>query len=105
MGPIALFVQPIPPGIAAIYAIFGAAIGVLDVTRLMLLQMIGISMYMLYLHSVMAYAQARSANGDVSDFTGECIVLSVWVLIGFGPHIFLKARESLRRRKREAGAR
>jgi hypothetical protein len=105
MGPIALVIQPIPLRIAAIYAMFGATIGVLYVTGLMLLRIIGLSMFMLYLHSVMAYAQARSADGNVSDFTGECIVVSVWMLVGVGPHILCRAREPLRRRQREAAAR
>lgn len=98
LGPIALIVAPVPPRLAVMYALYGAVIGALWTTRLTVLQLLGLAMFILHADSLPVFVQARSAYGAVSDWTGQSIVISVWVLVGFGPHVFLTAIKSVRRR-------
>lgn len=104
LGPIAMVVTPLPPKIAAMYALFGAAIAILYGTQLILLQALGVVIYVLGIDPFTAALHARSMYDGASDVTGNCIVISAWVLVGFGPHGFLRAPRQLLDGTRKAPA-
>src|SRR6185437_11627092 len=95
LGPFSLLISPMQWRIVLVYAAFGAVIGVLYLTRLTLLQMLGLATYMLGIEPVTAFALAQGGSVDNAAWVGQCIVTSIWVFNGYGPRLFSVAWTSL----------